>query len=125
MTAVKQENGGRPLDQLEWGAVSRVRIAHPLGASPELAALLNMPDEPLPGCGFCVRLAVHAVAASERLVVSPGHEQDGILHMPAGQSGDPRSPHYRDQQRAWVDGRPLPLLAGPAEHTITLVPERR
>lgn len=124
-TAVKQENGGRPLDQLEWGAVSRVRIAHPLGASPELAALLNMPDEPLPGCGFCVRLAVHAVAASERLVVSPGHEQDGILHMPAGQSGDPRSPHYRDQQRAWVDGRPLPLLAGPAEHTITLVPERR
>ncbi|WP_437589102.1 penicillin acylase family protein [Sorangium sp. So ce1000] len=125
VTAVKQENGGRPLDQLEWGAVSRVRIAHPLGASPDLAARLNMPDEPLPGCSVCVRLASRTVAASERLVVSPGHEQDGILHMPAGQSGDPLSPHYRDQQRAWVDGRPLPLLAGPAEHTITLVPERR
>ncbi|WP_437913632.1 penicillin acylase family protein [Sorangium sp. So ce302] len=125
MIAVKQEHGGRPLDQLEWGAVSRVRIAHPLGASPELAARLNMPDEPLPGCGFCVRLATRSVGASERLVVSPGHEQDGILHMPAGQSGDPLSPHYRDQQRAWVDGRPLPLLAGPAVHTLTLVPERR
>ncbi|CAN98429.1 Penicillin amidase [Sorangium cellulosum So ce56] len=125
MMAVKQENGGLPLDQIEWGAVSRVRIAHPLGASPELAALLNMPDEPLPGCSVCVRLSSRTVAASERLVVSPGHEQDGILHMPAGQSGDPLSPHYRDQQRAWVDGRPLPLLAGPAEHTITLVPERR
>lgn len=125
MTLVKQEHGGRPLDQLEWGAVSRVRIAHPLGASPELAARLNMPDEPLPGCGFCVRLSSHTVAASERLVVSPGHEQDGILHMPAGQSGDPLSRHYRDQQRAWVDGRPLPLLAGPAVRTLTLVPERR
>ena len=71
-----------------------------------------------------MRLVSDTLAASERLVVSPGHEQEGILHMPAGQSGDPLSPHYRDQQRAWVDGRPLPLLAGPAAHTLTLVPER-
>ncbi|WP_437576668.1 penicillin acylase family protein [Sorangium sp. So ce887] len=125
MTTLRQEHGARPLDQLEWGAVNRVRIAHPLGASPDLAARLNMPDEPLPGCGSCVRLASRRFGASERLVVSPGHETEGILHMPAGQSGDPTSPHYRDQQRAWVDGRPLPLLAGPAAHTLTLVPERR
>ncbi|WP_438033797.1 penicillin acylase family protein [Sorangium sp. So ce204] len=124
MTAVKQEHGGRPVDQIAWGAVSRVRIAHPLGVTPELAARLNMPDEPLPGCNECVRLVSDSFAASERLVVSPGHEAEGILHMPTGQSGDPRSPHYRDQQRAWVDGRPLPLLAGPAAHTLTLVPER-
>ncbi|WP_437742528.1 penicillin acylase family protein [Sorangium sp. So ce1504] len=124
MTAVQRQHGGRPLDQLEWGAVSRVRIAHPLGAAPELAARLNMPDEPLPGCITCVRLVGRTLGASERLVVSPGHEAEGILHMPGGQSGDPRSPHYRDQQRAWVDGRPLPLLSGAATHTITLVPER-
>ncbi|WP_437811930.1 penicillin acylase family protein [Sorangium sp. So ce1078] len=125
VTTVKQEHGGRPLDQIAWGAVSRVRIAHPLGASPELAARLNMPDEPLAGCGACVRLVSQTFSASERLVVSPGREPEGILHMPAGQSGDPLSPNYRDQQRAWVDGRPLPLLAGPAVHTLTLVPERR
>ncbi|WP_437675097.1 penicillin acylase family protein [Sorangium sp. So ce131] len=121
---VKRQRGGRPLDQIAWGAVSRVQIAHPLGAIPELGALLNMPDEPLAGCGFCVRMASGALGASERLVVSPGREADGILHMPAGQSGDPRSPHYRDQQRAWVDGRPLPLLAGPAVSTLRLVPDR-
>ncbi|WP_437926830.1 penicillin acylase family protein [Sorangium sp. So ce291] len=121
---VNQQHGERPLDQLEWGAVSQVRIAHPLGAIPELGALLNMAPEPLAGCGFCVRLAAGSLGASERLVVSPGHESDGILHMPTGQSGDPRSPHYRDQQRAWVDGRPLPLLAGPAVRTLALTPER-
>ncbi|WP_437688565.1 penicillin acylase family protein [Sorangium sp. So ce176] len=123
MASLRQQHGARPLDQLEWGAVSRVRIAHPLGASPELAARLNMPDEPLPGCVTCVRLASRTFGASERLVVSPGREADGILHMPGGQSGDPTSPHYRDQQRAWVDGRPLPLLSGPAAHTLTLVPD--
>ncbi|WP_437546995.1 penicillin acylase family protein [Sorangium sp. So ce367] len=125
MTVVHEQHGGRPLDRLEWGAVNRVRIAHPLGQAPELAARLNMPDEPLPGCGVCVRLTGRTLGASERLVVSPGREAEGILHMPAGQSGDPTSPHYRDQQRAWVDGRPLPLLAGPPERTLTLVPERR
>ncbi|WP_437755170.1 penicillin acylase family protein [Sorangium sp. So ce1389] len=125
MAALEQEHGGRPVDQIAWGAVSRVRIAHPLAVTPELAARLNMPDEPLPGCDVCVRLASDSLAASERLVVSPGHESQGILHMPAGQSGDPLSPNYRDQQRAWVDGRPLPLLAGPAAHALTLVPERR
>ncbi|WP_433931231.1 penicillin acylase family protein [Sorangium cellulosum] len=121
---VKQRHGARPLDQIEWGAVSQVRIAHPLGAIPELGALLNMATEPLAGCGFCVRLAAGSLGASERLVVSPGHEPDGVLHMPAGQSGDPRSPHYRDQQRAWVDGRPLPLLAGPAVRTLALTPDQ-
>ncbi|MGK4003926.1 penicillin acylase family protein [Sorangium sp. So ce1036] len=124
VAAVKEEHGGRPVDQIAWGAVSRVRIAHPLGVTPELAARLNMPDEPLPGCDVCVRLVSDTLAASERLVVSPGREPEGILHMPAGQSGDPMSPHYRDQQRAWVDGRPLPLLAGPAARALTLVPER-
>lgn len=124
MTEVKQQQGGRSIDQLEWGAVNRVRVAHPLGALPELGERLNMPDEPLSGCGFCVRLSSGVLGASERLVVSPGHALDGILHMPAGQSGDPRSPHYRDQQRAWVDGRPLPLMAGPAVQTLTLVPDR-
>ncbi|MGK3988244.1 penicillin acylase family protein [Sorangium sp. So ce136] len=29
-----------------------------------------------------------------------------------------------DIVRAWVDGRPLPLLAGPAERALTLVPGR-
>ncbi|KYF78482.1 penicillin amidase, partial [Sorangium cellulosum] len=120
---VKRQHGGRPLDRLAWGAVSQVKIAHPLGVTPELGALLNMPVEPLPGCGFCVRLAAGTLGASERLIVSPGRESDGILHMPGGQSGDPSSPHYRDQQRAWVDGRPLPFSAGPAESTLTLSPD--
>jgi penicillin amidase len=56
------------------------------------------------------------------MVVSPGREHEGILHMPAGQSGHPLSPHYRDQHRAWVEGKPLPFLPGATVVRLTLVP---
>jgi penicillin amidase len=42
--------------------------------------------------------------------------------MPAGQSGHPLSPFYRAGHRAWAEGRPAPLLPGPAEHELRLVP---
>jgi penicillin G amidase len=120
---VKKRNGGKALDQLAWGEQNRVKVAHPLSEALGAAGQsLDMPADPLAGCGFCVRMAAGTMGASDRLVVSPGHEAEGLFHMPAGQSGEPRSPHYRDQQRAWVEGRPLPLSAGPAERTLTLAP---
>jgi penicillin amidase len=57
-----------------------------------------------------------------RLVVSPGREELGLLHMPGGQSGHPLSPHYRDAHVEWLEGRAAPLLAGAAAHVLELVP---
>jgi penicillin amidase len=42
--------------------------------------------------------------------------------MGTGQSGHPRSPHYRDGHAAWAKGTPAPFLPGPAVHTLTLTP---
>jgi penicillin amidase len=56
------------------------------------------------------------------MVVSPGKEEMGIFHMPAGQCGNPLSPHYRAGHAAWAHGEPTPFLPGPAEHTLTLKP---
>ena len=50
--------------------------------------------------------------ASERMVVSPGHEADGIIHMPGGQSGHPLSPFWGAGHEDWVRGRPTPFLPG-------------
>lgn len=114
------------LSELTWGQINRANFSHPLAeALPGLSRLLNMSDGPLPGCGQCVRVMNDGLAASQRLVVSPGHPDAGILHMPGGQSGHPFSPHYRDQHPYWSKGLPLPLLAGNTLHTLTLVPASR
>ncbi|MGQ0594226.1 MAG: penicillin acylase family protein, partial [Gammaproteobacteria bacterium] len=115
-----------PLDRLSWGEVGRSRIIHPFSARlPWLAGLLDMPREPLSGCPQCVRVVYERHVqhgASERMVVSPGHEADAILHLPGGQSGHPLSPHYRDQYRDWLEGRARPLAGKPVEGVLVLKP---
>jgi penicillin amidase len=111
--------------QLTWGRVNTAHIAHPLAeALPILGRLLNMPQDALPGCTYCIRAMRSDWGASERLVVSPGRHADGLLHMPGGQSGHPFSPNYNDQHDFWVRGVPLPFLPGPTLHTLRLIPER-
>ena len=69
------------------------------------------------------RVAGPDFGASERMVVSPGHEADGIVHMPGGQSGHPLSPFWGAGHDDWVHGRPTPFLPGETRHTLTLVPQ--
>ena len=113
-----EEHNLKSLDQLTWGAIHRTRISHPLGFLPILGKILNMPQKPLPGGNHCVR----ATSASERMVISPGSETDGILQIPSGQSGHPLSKNYKDQFSYWLKGEPLPFLPGPTIHTLTLNP---
>lgn len=110
-------------DRLSWGAVNQVTIAHPFSDSlPLLKNWLDMRPVATPGCVQCVRVSAPGYGASERLVVSPGREGNGILHMPGGQSGHPLSPHYDDQQQAWLEGTALPLETGISAHRLEFVP---
>jgi penicillin amidase len=115
--------GGQPLAERTWGEANATDITHPLAAAaPWVSRYLSMPRQPLAGDTYVPRVLTPRSGASERFVASPGHEASGILHMPGGQSGHPLSPHFGDQQRAWVEGAPLPLLPGKALHTLTLTP---
>lgn len=106
-----------------WGKHNRVAIRHPLSrAIPLLASLTDMPMVELPGDIYTVRVQGTGFGASERFAVSPGHEEDGYLHMPGGQSGHPLSPYYRAGFQAWAEGRPLPFLPGAARHRLTFTP---
>jgi len=89
---------------------------------PWLAPLLDMEARPLPGDTHMPRVQSPGFGASERLVVSPGHEAEGLFQMPGGQSGHPLSPAYRAGHDAWVEGRATPLLPGPAVSTLRLIP---
>jgi len=114
----------RPLARLTWGARNTARIQHPFSRflPPPLARLLDMPAEPLPGDNDMPRVQSPTFGASERFVVSPGHEEEGICHLPGGQSGNPLSPFYRAGHEAWAHGEPTPFLPGPTAHTLRLHP---
>lgn len=110
-------------ENASWGAANRLKASHYLSlAVPALGRLLDMPDDPLPGHSSTIRAQGRSFGASQRLVVSPGHENDAVLHMPGGQSGHPLSAHYADSHAAWVTGEPTPLLAGPPLSSFTLKP---
>jgi penicillin G amidase len=113
-----------PLSQRSWGERNTARICHPLAmALPGFAkSLLCMPADQLAGDSNMPRVAAPDFGASERMVVSPGHEADGIIHMPGGQSGNPLSPYWGAGHEDWVHGRPTPFLPGKAEHTLQLLP---
>lgn len=112
--------------EITWGRANRVGLSHPLaGVLPFLGPLLDMPARPLRGGDECVLVCLPGFGASERLVVSPGHDEDGLLHLPGGQSGHPLSPHYRDQHEYWAAGRPAALWTGPARRGMWLFPAGR
>jgi penicillin amidase len=113
-----------PLEKRTWGERNTAKICHPLAnALPGLLKpALCMPADQLPGDGAMPRVQGPSFGASERMVVSPGHEADGIIHMPGGQSGNPLSPFWGAGHDDWVHGRPTPFLPGKTEYTLTLKP---
>jgi penicillin amidase len=120
---IAQAEPEAPLSTHTWAQYNITAYRHPLSSSlPFLGRLLDMPYHELPGDLYTPRMHWGAAAASERMVVSPGREDQGILHMPTGQSGHPLSPYYASSHEAWVRGEPTPFLPGPAIHTLKLVP---
>lgn len=123
-----QLEGGTLADKT-WGQANTARIEHPLfsKASPRMSRWfqLNMSPDKLAGDSENMpRIQRPSGGASQRMAVSPGREEEGIFHMPGGQSGHPLSPHYSDGHAAWVEGKPTPFLPGETKHTLTLQPAK-
>jgi penicillin amidase len=114
---------GGPLRERVWSEYNVAAFQHPLSSGlPFVGRWLDMPVQPLPGDLFTPRMHWGANGASERMVVSPGNEAEGIMQMPTGQSGHPLSPFYGTSHAAWLNGTPTPFLPGPVQYTLTLTP---
>ncbi|MBB6095691.1 penicillin amidase [Povalibacter uvarum] len=106
-----------------WGRQNTLHMRHPLsGALPFAARWLDMPTDPMSGDSAMPRAQGPAFGASQRLVVSPGKEAEGLFQMPGGPVDHPLSPFYGAGHEAWVRGEPRPLLPGKTEHTLRLTP---
>ena len=116
--AASYSNG---LENRTWGERNTAAIRHPLSpAVPFLSRWIDMPADHLHGDSNMPLAQFPSFGASERFAVSPGDEENGYLHMPAGQSGHPLSDFYRKGHDDWVQGRPTSFLPGTVAHSLTL-----
>ena len=123
MIAATRRDWGSSLQQRVWSEYNPTRYRHPLSAAlPFVGRWLDMPSVALPGDLYTPNMHWGANGPSERMVVSPGREAEGIMEMPTGQSGNPLSPYYGNSHAAWLRGEPTPFLPGAAQHTLTLTP---
>lgn len=107
-----------------WGEQNRSRIQHPLsGSVPLLGLLTDMPNVMQNGVHEKIpHITGGNFGQSERIVVSPGHEEDGIMNMPSGQSGHPLSPYYGAGHKDWLEGKITPFLPGKTKWTLQMIP---
>jgi len=113
----------KELSRCSWGEANVLHMRHPLSPALSFAGRwLDMPEQPLPGDANMPRVQGETFGASQRLVVSPGHEAQGSLQVPGGPVDHPLSPFYGAGHDDWAQGKPTPLLPGEAKHTLTLRP---
>jgi penicillin G amidase len=119
-----------------WGALHRVRFAHPLARLPGLGAMFVAAEVEIGGDEQTVlqssvdgRLGFDAVVVpSWRQVVDLSNVDATLAVLCTGQSGNPASPHWSDQTPLWAAGelRPCPFtrpaVEAAAEHRLALVP---
>jgi penicillin amidase len=100
--AIVKRYGSDPA-KLNWGSAFVARFPHPLAVAPLIGAQFATPHVAIAGSGQTPNVGS---SVSMRHVASPGN-WDATRHViPLGQSGDPRSPYYKDQFELWRGGAP-------------------
>lgn len=109
-----------------WGKSFMSRFPHQLAAAPLIGSQFATPNVALSGSGFTPNVGS---SVSMRLIASPGN-WDATRHViPLGESGDPKSPHFKDQFDAWRTGTPMILpfsktaVEKAAVETVRLIPQ--
>jgi len=136
--ALLTERLGPDREAWRWGALHRVRFAHPMARMPGLAPMFVAAEHELGGDeqtvlqgGFDARHGFEAaVVPSWRFVADLGDVDRSMAILTTGQSGNPASPHWNDQGPLWIAGelRPAPVtraaVESAAERRLTLRPAR-
>ncbi len=109
--------GGDPATW-RWGALHQVKLVHPLSRVPAIAAAFP-PIEGEGSGGDSYTVMARWVrgsgfdvmgGASYLQVIDVGQWDNSLMLNLPGNSNDPRSPHYRDHYKPWIDGTLKPML---------------
>ncbi len=86
-----------------WAAVTKARFPHPLAVAPLIGGQFATPTMGISGSRETPNVASFV---SMRHIASPGNWDSTRHVIPLGQSGNPQSPHYKDQFDMWRTGAP-------------------
>ena len=110
-----------------WGAQTKARFTHHLASAPLIGAQFTIAPIPQNGSGGTVNVGS---AVSMRLIADVSDWDKSRHGIPLGQSGLPKSPHWKDQLDDWrnVTPRAFPFskaaIASATKDTVVLTPAR-
>lgn len=120
-----------------WGKLHQVTFQHTLGSNRFLTQLFNLGPYPVGGDQttiWATATSSHNLATDQmvgppfRMIIDLGKLENSVSILAPGQSGNPASPYYRDQIKAWFKGDYHPILFSQpeiekqAKHRLKLLP---
>jgi penicillin amidase len=132
-----QERFGELIGEWQWGRMHRLTLAHPFGKQPPLEVVFNVGPLALGGSASTVSKAEYelskpydvTVGPSMRMIVDLASPHYSLSAIPGGQSGQPFSPHYKDQVELWRRGgyrllaMSRQIVAAGSRSVLTLTPQ--
>jgi penicillin amidase len=120
-------------DESKWkfGELAQIKFAHPLAAAPMIGEKFKIAPFPQQGNGYSGGLGPTVnvgPTVSMRMIVDLSNLDNSQHGITLGESGDPASPHYKDQLDDWrnVTPRVFPFTAEAvkkaAKQMLTLMP---
>jgi penicillin G amidase len=125
---LEKQTGSADAANWNWGRLHPLDMAHPLGRSGLLHGLLSIGPYDQGGTIDTVRAMGVGHGPAMRFVADLADFDNSLMEIPAGESGQPASPYYRDQFADWFAGRPIPAPFSEAAteksraHRLLLVP---
>ncbi len=125
------ENGHAPSDLSKWvyGSWHVVDLEHPLARFlPFIGRIAGTGPQPLSGDHVTVKQVGRAFGPSQRFTMDWSDIDGSTENIVLGESGNPLSPYFRDQWKAWYGGTTFPLpftsaaVAAATRHTLRLLP---
>jgi penicillin amidase len=121
----------------KWGNIHRLEYVHPVGMAKPMNLLYNMGPYPASGEAHLVnRIKTHlgkmdfkvtSIPSTRRIIII-GEPDNSYSILPAGNSGNVKSPHYGDQVSMYLAGQYRKLnfsdtsLSGKKTHVMRLMP---
>ncbi|MBA3786466.1 MAG: penicillin acylase family protein, partial [Acidobacteria bacterium] len=87
-----------------WGGRTKSNFPHPLAVAPLIGGQFVIEALPQNGSGGAGASPNVGASVSMRLIAAPGNWDLTRHGITTGQSGDPKSPHWKDQLENWSSG---------------------